>query len=177
MTVHPPRDRSGDTPWVVVTGASRGIGAATARALHDIGLGVILWARDRERLAALAETMEARERVRWTCVDIGCPEQVARAVETTLPRGTRLAGIVLNAGSGRWQPFTNLAFEDWRKSLETNLSGAFLTLKALLPFLDYASAPIVIGVLSDSALTAFPNRAAYSSAKSGFQALLGTFRR
>lgn len=164
--------------WVVVTGASRGIGAAIASALHDDGHGVILWARDATALKSCSDALDPTgATVCWVATDVGDPEAVARAAEQTLTADRPLKGIVLNAGHGRWRPLRDVTLEDWSTTIAGNLTGAFLTLQAALPKLDPETGPIVLGMLSDSALCAFPNRAAYASAKSGLETLLETTRR
>jgi NADP-dependent 3-hydroxy acid dehydrogenase YdfG len=164
--------------WVLVTGASRGIGAAIASALHRDGFGVILWARDGVALKRLAEALDPTgERVCWAATDVGDAQAVARAVEATLGLARPLKGMVLNAGHGRWRALSDVTLEDWSTTLTGNLTGAFLTLQAALPSLDMAAGPIILGMLSDSAVCAFPNRAAYASAKAGLETLLQTTRR
>ncbi|MBO9100944.1 MULTISPECIES: SDR family NAD(P)-dependent oxidoreductase [unclassified Rhizobium] len=150
--------------WVVVTGASRGIGEAIARSLWCAGFGVILWARDATRLEAIANDISPDgSRLHWASADVGDPQQVGLAVDRSIPEGIRLAGLVLNAGHGRWQSLSQLGHEEWVNTLEGNLTGAFVTIKALLPLFDFPRFPIVMGILSDSVLSAFPDRAAYAS--------------
>lgn len=164
--------------WVLVTGASRGIGAAVARRLWDAGFGLILIARNGMALTEVAMDLSpAGERVRCAVADVGDLAQVTNALSTTLSGQERLAGVVINAGHGRWRPLETVPLDEWCATLEGNLTGAFITLKCALPRLDFSAAPIVLGMLSDSALCAFPNRAAYASAKAGLESLLGTVRR
>ena len=164
--------------WVLVTGASRGIGAAVAERLWRNGFGVILWARDGAALQAFSDRLACKEgRIRWAQADVGNLNQVEAAARKTLPRTSGFVGVVLNAGHGRWRPLSELSVDDWQSTLDGNLTGAFVTLRATLSRLDFSRAPIVLGMLSDSALCAFPNRAAYASAKAGFETLLGTLRR
>ncbi len=164
--------------WVLVTGASRGIGAAIARRLWTRGHKVILWARNTDDLRTVAAGISPTgEGLAWAGADVGCPDQVAQALADTLPEGASLGGVVLNAGHGRWRPIAQIEHGEWNQTLNGNLTSAFITLKAALPRLDFQASPLVVGILSDSALCAFPNRAAYASAKSGFETLLDTARR
>lgn len=177
-----PPERGAASPdvrsWVLVTGASRGIGAAVAARLRSAGFGVVLLARDAEALAKVAHGLSPQGRgVRWAAADVGDPARVDAALAAALPEGDGLAGVVINAGHGRWRPLEKIQIDEWRNTLDGNLTGAFVTLKCALPRLDFDAAPIVLGMLSDSALCAFPNRAAYASAKAGLDTLLGTARR
>jgi NADP-dependent 3-hydroxy acid dehydrogenase YdfG len=164
--------------WVLITGASRGIGAAIAQRLWMAGFGIILWARDGEALIRVAQTISATEqRTRRAIADLGDASQIGSAVAQTLPEGTELVGVVLNAGQGRWRPLESTTLDEWNATLGANLTGAFVTLKAALSRLDFTAAPIVVGILSDSVLCAFPDRSAYASSKAGMEQLLNTVRR
>ncbi len=164
--------------WVLVTGASRGIGAAIASALHQDGHGVILWARGSTELQRLADKLDATgTSVCWASTDVGDAQSVERAADRTLGNTRPLKGVILNAGHGRWRALSDVTLDDWSSTLSANLTGAFLTLQAAIPTLDMSAYPIVLGMLSDSAVCSFPNRAAYASAKAGLETLLETTRR
>lgn len=162
---------------VLVTGASRGIGAAVAVRLAKSGHDLVLWARsadglDRSRAAAEAAGVQVRTAV----VDVSDPAQVERAAETLDGFGG-LGGVVLNAGAGRWSPFDALTLEAWNATLGTNLHGAFHVLRAALPLLTARRDGLVVGMLSDSVLHPHRDRAAYTASKAGMSALLEVIRR
>ena len=162
--------------WVLVTGATRGIGEATAKLLADNGFDLILWARTAGDLAVTAKTVRAAgAEVRTAAVDVGDAAAVEAASRDTLAEINRLAGVVLNAGHGVWTPLKRLGLAEWHSTVDTNLNGAFHVLRAAIPRLGYGG--LVVGVLSDSVLYPFPDRAAYSAAKSGMSALLDVARR
>ncbi|GIF15712.1 SDR family NAD(P)-dependent oxidoreductase [Actinoplanes teichomyceticus] len=164
--------------WVLVSGASRGIGRATAVALAADGYRPVLWARSGADLAAVrAEVRERGGEARSAIVDVGDPDAVARAARESLAGLTELAGVVLNAGQGRWAPLAEIEPQDWDGTLRTNLSGSFHVLRAALPLLTAAPGALVVGLLSDSAVHPFPERAAYAASKSGLRALLEVARR
>ncbi|MET8759460.1 SDR family oxidoreductase [Lentzea sp. NPDC004782] len=156
--------------WVLVTGASRGIGAAVARRLAKSGFDLLLWARDQEALTSVAAEVGA-VRVRTAAVDVGDATQVDAAAEA-LPQ---LAGVVLNAGSGRWAPLGDVTPDMWSATVRTNLDGSYHVLRAVLPRL--AAQGLVVGMLSDSVRYPHAGRAAYTASKAGMAALLEVVRR
>jgi serine 3-dehydrogenase len=158
--------------WVLVTGGSRGIGAATALALARHGFDLVLWARTAGHLAETAgQARELGARVRHAAVDVADPAQVDPG---ELPE---LSGLVLSAGHGVWSALADLEPATWHDTLETNLTGAYNVLRAALPRLGAGGHRLVVGVVSDSALHPFAGRAAYSAAKAGMAALLEVTRR
>ena len=162
---------------VLITGASRGIGAAVAGQLAASGREVVLWARSAGGLAEVAAKIgTASANVRTAVVDVGDAEQV-RAAAAEVARDGGLSGVVLNAGHGVWRPLAEISDGDWEATLRTNLSGAFHVLRAVLPMLVDATGGLVVGLLSDSAIYSFADRAAYSSAKAGMRSLLEVARR
>jgi NADP-dependent 3-hydroxy acid dehydrogenase YdfG len=168
---------SGRRGRVLVTGASRGIGAAVAEALAVEGFDLVLWARSPDGLDRTASAVRQRGAAASVhTVDVGDGAQVAAASATLAGPGP-LAGVVLNAGVGRWSPLSSLDPEQWHSTLRTNLDGAYHVLRAVLPRLTAQRAGLVVGVLSDSALYPHADRAAYSASKAGMSALLETVRR
>lgn len=156
--------------WVLVTGASRGIGAAVARRLAKSGFDLVLWARDKEALTEVAAEAGGVQ-VRTAAVDVGDAAQV-EAAAAGLPR---LAGVVLNAGSGRWAPLTEVTPDTWSATVRTNLDGPYHVLRAALPRL--VAQGLVVGMLSDSVRYPHAGRAAYTASKAGMAALLEVVRR
>jgi serine 3-dehydrogenase len=169
---------TGRRGWVLVTGASRGIGEATAMALAVKGFDLILWARTAEALATTASQISATgARVRTASVDVGSADHVSRAAAASLGELDWLAGLVLNAGGGVWSPLDRLDPAEWDDTIRTNLSGAYHVLHQVLPQFTAQAAGLIVGMLSDSVLYPFPERAAYTAAKSGMNALLEVTRR
>lgn len=164
--------------WVLITGASRGIGRATALALAADGYRPVLWARSGDDLAKVAAAVRAHgTQVRSAVVDVADPAAVARAARTSLADLEGLAGLVLNAGQGVWTALSELGPEEWDRTVRTNLDGGFRVLSTALPMLTKVPGALVVGMLSDSALYPFPQRAAYAASKSGLRALLEVTRR
>ncbi|MEV0088532.1 SDR family oxidoreductase [Saccharopolyspora sp. NPDC050642] len=163
---------------VLVTGASRGIGREIAIALARTGHDLVLWARSRDDLGETAELARGHgAAVVEQAVDVGDRDQVEAGIRSCATGSEALTGLVLNAGAGVWRPLAEVPAPEWSAALRTNLDGAFHVLQAALPTLRRAAHPLVVGVLSDSAVHPFPDRAAYSAAKAGTLALLEVARR
>ena len=120
---------------LLITGASSGIGAATARRAGADGWRVALAARSRDRLDALAEELGGPGRA----IAVGCdvaewPEQ-QQMVETSLAAFGQIDAVFANAGFGGPRGFLEDTPEHWRKMVLTNIYGAALTLRATIPAL------------------------------------------
>jgi NAD(P)-dependent dehydrogenase (short-subunit alcohol dehydrogenase family) len=160
----------------IVTGASRGIGAATARALAEAGATVALAARDAARLEQLAAEIEAAGGTALSVpTDIGNPDDVERMVARTLDAFGRLDIAVNNAAGGGHPPtpLTDVATADFDSALAINLRGTFLCLKheiaAMLDSGDGGGA--IVNMTSTAGLEAVGGLAAYVSTKHGIVGL------
>ena len=162
--------------WVVVTGASRGIGRAIAVRLAGSGFGVVLWARSAPELRQLAAEIAGRGgSVRYATVDVADPGMVAGAAAELRDLGC-LKAVVVNAGQGTWRPFLETTLGQWQGTLAVNLDGAFHTLRALLPLVLRSRDGQLVAIASDSSLYPFPGRAPYCASKTGLKALLDALR-
>jgi len=129
----------------IVTGASAGIGQATAHALAREGARVAIAARRRERLADLAETLrtEYDAEVLVVPTDLRDESSAEALVETTVEEFGGLDLLVNNAGLARGGDVADLPTEDYRTMMETNVDGCFFTSRAALPSLIDASGTLV----------------------------------
>ncbi|TDO00092.1 SDR family oxidoreductase [Halomonas ventosae] len=120
---------------VLITGASSGIGAATARAASREGYQLVLAARSREKLAALAEELGAENVLAIGC-DVTSMEDQQAMVEQAMERFGRIDAVFANAGrSGSPGGFSGADHTTWREMILTNIYGVGLTLQASLPAL------------------------------------------
>jgi NADP-dependent 3-hydroxy acid dehydrogenase YdfG len=126
----PPADRV-----FLITGASSGIGAATARQAAEQGWRVVLAARSRERLEALAEELGGPERALPVACDVTDWEAQQRMAAAALSSFGRIDVAFANAGFGGPRGFLNDTPEHWREMVLTNVYGAALTLRATIPAL------------------------------------------
>ncbi len=151
-----------------VTGASRGIGRAIAKALAAEGATVVLTARDRARLAeAVAEITAAGGRAEARAMDVADRVSVEAAFDEVVKAHGRIDHLVNNAGITRDNLVLRMKDEDWQQVLATNLTGVFLcTQAALRPMLKQRSGRIV-NVASVVGLTGNPGQANYAASKAG----------
>ena len=119
-------------PVFLITGASSGIGAATARQAAQAGHRVVLAARSTDKLEALADELGGAERALAVACDVTEWEQQEAMVATTLETFGRLDVVFANAGFGATRGFLEESPEHWRSMVLTNVYGAALTIRATI---------------------------------------------
>ena len=162
------------TKTAVVTGASSGIGAATARRLASEGWDVLLVARRTDRIEAVAaEITAAGGAARTTTCDITDPAQV-EALATTV--GTELGLLVNNAGGAVGQePLAQVDLDAWETMFASNVFGTARVTKALLPALEAGEGTAVF-ITSTAAEAAYEGGAGYCGAKAAERSMVGSLR-
>ncbi|HVK28987.1 MAG TPA: SDR family NAD(P)-dependent oxidoreductase [Nocardioides sp.] len=154
----------------VVTGASSGIGAATARHLAREGFEVVCAARRTDRIEALAAEIGGRA-VACDVTDAGQVAALADAV------GPRLDVLVNNAGGAfGLSPVAEADVEDWRRMYDVNVLGLMQVTKALLPALVASGAGVIVNVGSLAGRRAYEGGAGYTAAKHGTKVVTETLR-
>ena len=142
-----------------ITGASRGIGAATARSLAGAGAKVALAARAPDELGipgALAVACDVRD-----------PDQVASAVAAAVDAFGRLDIVVANAGVGAYGPFLELSLEWLNEMIDVNLKGTLYAVRAALPHLLESDQADIVTLASEAGRRGLPNEAVYCASKFG----------
>ena len=152
----------------LVTGASRGIGLAIARALAANGATVVLAARDVAKLEpVVAELVAAGRRASALALDVASADSVDAAFEALLAAHGRIDHLVNNAGITQDQLLLRMKPQQWNDVLATNLTGAFLcTQAALRPMLKQRAGRIV-NITSVVGLTGNAGQANYAASKAG----------
>jgi NADP-dependent 3-hydroxy acid dehydrogenase YdfG len=158
----------------VVTGASSGIGAATARQLADAGFTVWACARRMDRLdevAAYSPEITAVE------LDVTSAESVG-ALAARVPTGPDGVALLVNNAGGAvgLDPVASAKPEDWLSMFETNVLGAMRMTQALLPALEAGSGGHIVLTGSIAGYTVYEGGAGYTAAKHGARALMETLR-
>jgi NADP-dependent 3-hydroxy acid dehydrogenase YdfG len=159
----------------VVTGASSGIGAATARRLATEGFHVVAAARRVDRLEQLVAGI-GPDATAVAC-DITSDESVAALATAVGELGAPVALLVNNAGGARgMDPVETGGVDDWQWMYEVNVLGTLRVTKALLPALEASGAGTVVTVGSTAAFTVYEGGGGYTAAKHAQNALVGTLR-
>jgi NADP-dependent 3-hydroxy acid dehydrogenase YdfG len=122
-----------DSPVLIITGASSGIGAATARRAVEFGQRVVLAARSTDKLDALAEELGGEEHALAVRCDVTSWDDQQQLVATALDRFGRLDAFFANAGFGAKRGFLEESVEHWKAMIDTNVYGAALSIRACLP--------------------------------------------
>ncbi len=153
----------------VVTGASSGIGAATATRLAAEGFDVVLAARRVDRLTALADRIGGRV----VALDVTDPDSVA-----ALAAGLDRVDVLVNNAGGAFdaRPVAEADLDSWQRTYEVNVLGTVRVTKALLPALIASGAGDVLFVGSTAGLISYEGGASYTAAKHGVHTLAETLR-
>jgi 3-oxoacyl-[acyl-carrier protein] reductase len=141
----------------LITGASRGIGAAVAHALHGQGVSLGLASRSGDDLGlggVVAQACDVRER-----------DQVESAVAATVERFGRLDILVANAGVGAYGPLLELAPEHLEEMIDVNVRGTIYAVRAALPHLLESGAADIVTIASEAGRRGVPYEAVYCASK------------
>jgi NADP-dependent 3-hydroxy acid dehydrogenase YdfG len=151
---------------VIITGASSGIGEATARLLASKGAKVVLGARREDRLKALADEIAAAAgEAAYQVLDVTQPAQNEAIVQLAKDRFGRVDVIFLNAGVMPNAPLSALRTDDWRQMVDINIKGVLNGVAAVLPTFIAQKSGHVITTSSVAGLKAYPNGAVYGGTK------------
>jgi NAD(P)-dependent dehydrogenase (short-subunit alcohol dehydrogenase family) len=157
---------------VLITGAARGIGAALAGRLHERGARVALAGLEPEGLAAVADRCGGAP---WAECDVTDEEQVEAAVATAVAHLGGLDVVVANAGVAAQLPLVGGDPEIMRRTLDVNVMGAYLTLRAAGPHISHPTG-YAVAVASLAAAVHPPLLGAYGASKAAVEALGNTLR-
>lgn len=158
----------------VVTGASRGIGAAIARKLSSLGATTILTARNRDHLNGVAgEIVAAGGNAEFDPCDLTSPEQIEAFAQRVLKRHRHCEILVNNAGVGWFEgPLHATPLEAWDNIFAINLRAPYLLLRAFAPAMVAAKRGHIINISSLAGRNPVPNGAAYAGSKSGLNGMM-----
>lgn len=159
---------------VLVTGASSGIGAATARLAAERGARVVLAARRADRIDRLAAELPDALAVQ---TDLRDPAQIVRLVDAALERYGRVDVLVNNAGQGLHVPVEQLQLDDLRSVTELNFYAPLLAMQAVIPPMRRQGGGSIVNVSSMTSRMVLPGVGGYSATKSALNLLSQVARR
>jgi NAD(P)-dependent dehydrogenase (short-subunit alcohol dehydrogenase family) len=156
----------------IVTGGSRGIGLAIARALVAEGVQVAITGRSEAHLAAARPAIESAGpgAVETLQADVRKADEVKRAVDATVARFGGLDILINNAGVGIFAGVSAMTAAQWTEVIETNLTGVFFACHAALPHLQRRGGGFIINISSLAGKNPFGDGAAYCASKAGLNA-------
>ncbi|WP_155299269.1 SDR family oxidoreductase [Deinococcus kurensis] len=151
-----------------ITGASKGIGHAVAQALIADGYAVTITSRKADEIEQVAADLG--ERARGVACDVKDPQAVQAAVDAHVQAFGGLDVLFVNAGVGHFGNVADLSIEQWQDVIDTNLSGAFYTVKAAIPALSERGG-YIFTLSSLAGKNPLPGGGAYNASKFGLNGL------
>ena len=134
---------------VVITGASSGLGEATARLLSAEGATVVLGARRVDRLQSLADELTAKGgKALAVATDVTDRDQVKRLVDAAVEKFGRIDVMINNAGLMPHSPLERLKIDDWNRTIDVNIKGVLYGIAAALPYMKQQKSGHIINVSS-----------------------------
>ncbi|TDD51840.1 SDR family oxidoreductase [Nonomuraea terrae] len=166
-----------DGKVVAITGASSGIGEATARLLAEYGAAVVLGARRTQRLDELVQDIRDRGGRAIGCVtDVLRQEDLERLVGGAVAEFGRLDVLVGNAGIAKIGPVADLDVDGWSAMIDVNLRGVLNGIAAALPVFRRQGHGHLVTTVSTAGLTITPTMAVYAATKNAVRTLLEGLR-
>ena len=156
---------------MLITGASKGIGAAAARAFAAAGYQLLLLARSGDALEELAAELRSPQcRVETASVDLADPRGIQAGLQDLLSRGLQPSVLINNAGAAYTGNLAEMPLERWQWLLQLNVTSVLQVCQAVLPALRQQSG-LIINVSSHAARNAFPDWGAYCMTKAALASL------
>jgi len=157
---------------VVITGASSGLGEATARLLSAQGASVALGARRVDRLKSLAgQLTQGSGKAIAVATNVTDSHQVKQLVDKAVQAFGRIDVMINNAGLMPHSPLERLKIDDWNRTIDVNIKGVLYGIAAALPYMKQQKAGHIINVSSVAGHTVRPGGAVYSATKSAVRVI------
>ena len=155
---------------VIITGGSEGVGAAAAHGFADAGANLVLVARTRKNLEAVAEVLRGKTRVETVAMDVSDPEACVNMFKKAQYEFDHIHVLVNNAGYHQRGPVETVSADDLGKMIDVNLKAPIMLCRHAIPYLKEAGEGAIINVASLAGRTPVPGAATYSASKFGLRA-------
>lgn len=164
-------DLTGKT--AIVTGGNRGIGLGIATGLAKAGASVAIWSRNEAKNAEAAEIVGEYGKSLAVGCDISDPDSVEEAMSVTMSEFGRLDAFFANAGITGVEKFEEMSLEDWKRIIDVNLNGAFITIQAASrEMIRGGEGGSIVATASLAATFAIPQSPHYTASKGGLVQLV-----
>jgi len=154
---------------VIITGGSEGVGAATARLFADAGANLMLVARNKKNLDAIAEELRVKTRVEVFAMDVSDPEANVDVFKKAAFEFGSIDVLVNNAGYHKRGDVEEVSAADLGKMIDVNLKAPIMLSRIALPYLREAGGGAIVNVGSLAGRAAIPGSACYAASKAGLR--------
>ena len=161
---------------VILTGASMGIGEATAHLFAQQGAKLALAARSTDKLKALAEELAPLTEVIAITTDMTKPNMISAMVTTTQEHFGRIDVLINNAGQALHVPIERVNLDHYRQAMELNVYGPVVAMQAVIPVMRQQGGGMIVNISSGVSKNYFPGVGPYASTKYALNALSLTAR-
>ena len=161
-----------DAKVIIITGASSGIGEATAKLLASQGAILMLAARREERLKKLVQEIETSGgKASYQVTDVTKREALKELVNATIEKYDRLDVLINNAGLMPLSPLDALKVDEWDQMVDVNIKGVLYSIAAALPMMRKQKKGHIVNLASVAGIKVFPSGAVYCATKSAVRAI------
>ncbi len=161
----------------LITGATSGIGEATARILANNGYNIIITGRREDRLTSLKQELSAITTVETLCFDVRNKEEVFAAIDSLDPQWRNIDALINNAGLAvGLGPVHDGVIDDWDRMIDTNIKGVLYMLKAISPLMIARNSGHIINISSIAAKEVYLNGNVYCGTKHALDSITGSIR-
>ncbi|MFT2008719.1 SDR family oxidoreductase [Pontibacter sp. 13R65] len=157
---------------IVITGASSGLGEATAKYLSELGATIVLGARREDRIQSLADELSKNGgKALAKATDVTNPDQVKALVDAAVEAYGRVDVLLNNAGLMPLSPLEDLKIDEWNQMIDVNIKGVLYGIAAALPHMKQQKSGHIINVSSVAGHKIFPGSVLYSATKSAIRVI------
>lgn len=162
---------------VVITGASSGIGKAIALRLAECGAKVVLGARTKEKLVALAQQIKENDgEVEYVATDVKKKEDLQILIQTAVNTYGRIDVLINNAGISELSRIDDLDVDGWEEMIDVNLKGVLYGMAAAIPVFTQQKSGHIINIISTSGIKIVPMQGVYAATKNAVRTITEAFR-